>query len=119
MSTSSTGRPSSSSRTAPPTRNASGPAARAKASSAIDDRPRRTVVRAPDPARDLVVDRAEDVGVLLGEDAVAEDRDKRSLVLAAQLDREGIHRDRANHGSTPAGHQHLRAGQPAAEAVRV
>src|SRR6188472_863031 len=72
-----------------------------------------------DPRRELVVDRAEVACVLLDEQAVADERHGRAFRLVAELDREGIHRDRAEHASPRAGHEDFRPGEPTAKAVRV
>ena len=65
-------------------------------------------------------DRPCHAGVLLGEHAVADDRHRRAdRELAVELDGEGVHRDRPGDAAALAGDTHLRAGQVAAEAVRV
>ena len=73
-----------------------------------------------DPRGELVVDRLRHARVRLREDAVAEDRDRRAdRLLALELDREGVHRDDADHAPRLAADAHLGAGQVAAKAVRV
>ena len=57
--------------------------------------------------------------MLLGEEAVADQRHWGALLLLAELDREGVHRDRAEDAAARAVHQHLRPGEPAAKAVPV
>src|SRR5438105_6198180 len=120
MSRSSSSRPSSSSRTAPPTTHASSPASTARAVSSIDDDPSRPPRVRADAADELVVDRPRDTRVLLREDALPENRDRRAdRLLTLQLDRERVHRDGSDHAPQLAAHPHLGSGQVAAEAVRV
>src|SRR6266496_4869193 len=120
MSRSRSSRPSSSSRTAPPTTNAPSPASTSRAVSSIDDDPPRPPRVRADAADELVVDRPGDTRVLLGEDALPEDRDRRAdRLLTLQLDRERVHRDRPHHTPRHAAHPYLRSGQVAAETVRV
>src|SRR5919201_143027 len=101
MSRSTSSRPMSSSRTAPPTSHASSFPRTWRTSSSIDDLPGGPLPARIDAAGDLVVDRPGDAGMLLGEKTVADQRDLLSrLKLSGQLDREGIHRDRA-HSPAP------------------
>src|SRR5919197_5728181 len=97
MSTSTTGLPSSSSRSAPPTTHASSPARISCASSTIDDGAPGAGRVAVHAAYDLVVDRARDAGMLFGEDPVPEQDDGRAgRKLAVELDGERVHRHRAD-----------------------
>src|ERR1041384_3380214 len=72
-----------------------------------------------DPRRDLVVDRPEMAGVLLDEEAVADQRHGRSFRLVAELDGEGIHGDGADHAPPRPRDEHLGPRQSSAEAVSV
>ena len=73
-----------------------------------------------DPADELVVDRPRDARVILGEDAVAQDRHRRpDRLLVLELDRERVHRDGADDAAQLPAHTNLGAGQVAPEAVRV
>src|SRR2546426_10802957 len=95
----------SSSRTAPPTTQASSPASTSRALSSIDDNPPCAPRVRADPVHELVVDRPRHAGVLLGEDAVAEDRDRRAdRLLTLQLDRESVHRNGADDPPRLAAH---------------
>src|SRR5215210_5951734 len=116
MSRSTSSRPSSSSRTAPPTTHASCSASTSRARSSIDDYPPRAPRVGSDAADELVVDRSRYLRVRLGEHSVAEDRDRRAdALLALELDRERIHRDRADDAARLAVDPHLRPGQIAPE----
>ena len=75
--------------------------------------------RRSDSGRDLVVDRAENAGMLLRQDAVADQGDRRPLGLVVELDREGIHGDRADDAAARPADQDLRPGEAAPEAVGV
>src|SRR3954467_4905109 len=120
MSRSTSARPRSSSRTAPPTTHASCPASTSPAWSSIDDRPARPPWIPVDPANELVVDRPRHPSVGFGGHARAEDRHRGpDRLLVVELDGEGVHRDRPDHAPRLAGHAHLGAGQVAAKAVRV
>src|SRR5207248_5001 len=120
MSRSITGRPRSSSRTAPPTIQASVPASTSRASSCIDDRPARAARVARDPGDELVVDRAGDTGMILREDAAAEEDDRSAdRKLPVELDGEGVHRDGADDATGLPRDADGRPGQRALEAVRV
>src|SRR5947209_20297096 len=100
MSRSTSSRPSSSSRTAPPTIQASSPANPSRAFSSIDDHPPRPPRIGTDPADELVVDRPRHARVLLGEDAVPKDRHGGTdRLFALELDREGVHRDSSDHAA--------------------
>src|SRR5207244_12646747 len=104
-----TDRPSSSSRTVPPTTHASCPARISTAVSTIDHDPARPVRGGADAARELVGDRARVARMLLGEDAVADQRDLRAgLEWAVELDGDRIHRDRADDAAPLARHEHRR-----------
>src|SRR3954468_14810960 len=114
---SSTGRPSSMSRTLPPTSQAPSTGARRRMSasgSAVDD----DMLHPPPPGRDvthdLIRDRVAAGRPLLGPDplvAVAADQHHRvaQLHVAALTDHEGqlIHADRGRHPSPPSPHQHV------------
>src|SRR5438034_660289 len=120
MSRSTSSRPSSSSRTAPPTTHASWPASSSFASSRIDHhapRPRRARV---DPSRELVVQRVGRARVILYQHAVANQRDRRpGGQLPIELDRDRVHRDGADHAASLPLDLHTCAGQVASKAVRV
>ena len=73
-----TSRPSSSSRTAPPTIHASSPARISRASSSIEHDPPRPRRARVDAADELVVDRVRNPCVLLDENAVPDERDRRA-----------------------------------------
>src|SRR5712692_7664064 len=108
MSTSTTGRPSSSSRTVPPTTYASSPARISIACSTIDDHPPRPLGARPDADDELVRDRAGAARVLLREQAVPDQRHGYAwLGRPAQLDRERVHRDGANDAPPLAADEHL------------
>src|SRR4051812_31502167 len=119
-STSTTGRSSASSRTAPPTIQASSPANNSSTRSRIDDHPPGPGGIAIDPADELVVDRAGHAGMIFRHDPLSEQRhggpDRK---LAIELEGQGVHRDRADDPSRLALDPDLRAGQVAAEAVRI
>src|SRR5438034_11648276 len=120
MSRSMTGRPRSSSRTAPPTIHASVPASTSRASSCIDDRPARPARVARDPGDELVVDRAGDTRMILREDAAAQEDDRSAdRKLAVELDGEGVHRDGADDAARLSRDADGRTGERALEAVRV
>src|SRR3990170_7348451 len=120
MSRSSTGRPSSSSRIAPPTIQASSPPSSSETSSSIGDDAARPRGIGVDAAGELVPDRAGDAGVLVEPDAGPDDRDRGAgRQLAVELDGEGIHRDRADDAARLTRDTHLRPGQVAPEAVCV
>src|SRR5438105_13864619 len=120
MSRSKSSRPSSSSRTAPPTTQASSPARTSGASSSIDNRPPRAPRVRSDPADELVVDRPRRPRLVLGEHAVAENRHRRAdRLLVLQLDGKGVHRDGPDHAPQLAADAHLGAGQVATKTVRV
>src|SRR5581483_10763037 len=120
MSRSTTGRPSSRSRTAPPTIQASSPARSSRASSSTDDPPDRALGPADDAAGELVVDRPGRARVLLEQQAVADERHRRSdRQLAVELDGERVHRDRADDAPALTGDEHLGPREVAAEAVAV
>src|SRR5712692_12078034 len=107
MSTSTTGRPSSSSRTVPPTTYASSPARISIACSTIDDHPPRPLGARPDADDELVGDRAGSARVLLREHAVPDQRHGRPrLDRPAQLDRERVHRDGAYDATARAVDEH-------------
>src|SRR5918992_1826377 len=111
MSRSTTGRPSSSSRTAPPTTHATWPASSSRASSRIEHASpaARRPARVADSAGELVVDRARDACVLLEEQAVADDRDRHAYgQLAGKLDGDRVHRDSPHHPPTLAVDQQVR-----------
>src|SRR4029078_1067487 len=57
--------------------------------------------------------------VLCGDEAVADQRHWGALLLLVELDRKGVHRDRAEDAAARAVHQHLRPVAPAAKAVPV
>src|SRR5207244_3135923 len=76
MSRSSTGLPRSSSRIAPPTTHASCPARTSRASSSIDDLALGPFGARLDPRGDLVVDRPDQIRVLLDQKPVADDCDR-------------------------------------------
>src|SRR2546430_19469 len=120
MSTSSTGRQRNSSRTAPPTTQASSPARISLASSSIGNEAFRPRWRGVDPGRGLVVDGAGDMCMLLEKDAVTDERNLRAdRKLARQLDRDRVHRHRSYLSAALPVHQDLGAGEVTAETVRV
>src|SRR5512132_2224035 len=90
-STSTTWRPRSSSRTAPPTTYASTPATAVRMRLSIDDAPLRAPWIAHDPGRHLVVDRSQVACMLLRPESVAEERYDRPFRLVLELDRERVH----------------------------
>src|SRR5512132_2350583 len=119
-STSTIGRSSASSRTAPPTIQASSPANSSSTSSRIDDHPPGAGGIAVDPANELVVDRAGHTGMIFRHHPVAEQRHRRAGgELAIELDGEGVHRDRADDAAWLAFDPHFGSDQVAAKAVRV
>src|SRR5438034_1380237 len=119
-STSTIGRSSASSRTAPPTIQASSPANSSSTSSRIDDHPPGAGGIAVDPANQLVVDRAGHAGMIFRHHPVAEQRHRRAGgELAIELDGEGVHRDRADDAARLASDPYFGSGQVAAKAVRV
>src|ERR671930_1483778 len=103
-STSTRGRPSSSSRTAPPTTYASTPATAVRMRSSIDDRSLGAQRGGSNSADDLVVDRSQPARVLLSEDAVADERHRSPCLLVPELHRECVHRDRSDNGTASARH---------------
>src|SRR5436190_18452363 len=120
MSRSTSSRPSSSSRTAPPTTQATTLWGTSRPSSSIDDHPPRAPRVDVDPADELVVDRPGDARMRLGKHARPEDRHRRADgLLVVELDGEGVHRDGADRPSWLSGDAHLCARQVAPEAVRV
>src|SRR5436190_13873652 len=120
MSRSISSRPSSSSRTAPPTTHACWPSSTSRAVSSIDHRPPRAPWVGADSRHELVVDRPGHAGVILCEHAVAEDRHGRShRLLVLELDGEGVHRDGANHPPRLVAHADLGAGEVATKPVRI
>src|SRR4051812_3942213 len=120
MSRSSTGRPSSSSRTAPPTTHASCPLRISSAKSRIDDGAPRALRARVDPADELIRDRAGDARVRLGRHAVTEQGDRcPDRELPGQLDCERVHRDRPPPLLELPADTHRGARQIAAEAVAV
>src|SRR3972149_3060049 len=120
MSRSSTGRPSSSSRIAPPTIQAYSPPSSRETSSSIGDDAARPRGIGVDAAGELVPDRAGDASVLVEPDAGPDARDRGAGgELAVELDGEGVQRDRADHAAQLPRDTHLSPGQVAPEAVRV
>src|SRR5438876_8626082 len=120
MSRSKSSRPSSSSRTAPPTTQASAPARTSRASSSIDHRPSRAPGIGADPADELVVDRPRGPRLVLGQHALAEDRHRGAdRLLVLELDGKGVHRDGPDHAPRLPADANLGAGQVATKAVRV
>src|SRR5436190_12853008 len=120
MSRSTSSRPSSSSRTAPPTTQDSWPSSTSPAVSSIDHRPPRAPWVGADPRHELVVDRPGHPGMVLGEHAMAEDRHRSAdRLLLLELDGERVHRDRAYNPPRLPADANLGAGEIATEPVRI
>src|SRR3954451_12314737 len=118
-STSTTGRPRSSSRTAPPTTYASTPATAVRMRLSTESAPRRAARVGDDRGRQLVVDRARMPGVLFDEEPVADERDRRPLVFVPELDREGIHGNSPEPPPARGADNDLGTAERAPEAVAV
>src|SRR5262245_40443632 len=119
MSTS--GRPSSSSRTAPPTIHASSsPKTAWKRASSNAHHPLRPRPTRVETGGDLVSDGPGDPRVLLDPHTVAYERHRRpDRQLARQRYRERVHRDRPDHRPPLASHEHLGPRQIPPKAVCV
>src|SRR5439155_4827877 len=86
----------------------------------FDDRAPRAGRVARHAADELVVDRAGDAGVVLGEDAVPEQDDRRAgRKLAVELDGKRVHGDGADDAPRLAGDADLRSGHVPPEPVPV
>src|SRR5438874_3272706 len=119
-STSTIGRSSAASRTAPPTIQASSPANNSSTSSRIDDHPPGAGGIAVDPTNELVVDRAGHPGMIFRHHSVPEQRHRRpGRQLAIELDGKSVHRDRADDPPRLALDPDFGSGQVTAKAVRV
>src|SRR5205823_9722059 len=88
--------------------------------SGIDDHPAGAQWTGVDPAREVVGNRAGRTRMLLGEDAMADDRDRRpDGDLTFELDRERVHRDGPDHASGLSADTDGRSRQVAAKPVGV